>query len=121
MPPDVLENLRPHWVVPLVAFLVHKSNQQETGSIFEVGGGHVAKIRWERASGALLKTNETYTPGSILKKWDDVNDFSKPSYPDGTANFMELLENAQQLGDNDVGEKLDFNGKVVLITGAGAG
>ena len=38
MPPDVLENLKPDWVVPLVAVLVHPSNKQETGSIFEVGG-----------------------------------------------------------------------------------
>lgn len=121
MPPDVLENLRPGWVVPLVGYLVHSSNTSETGGIFEVGGGHVAKIRWERSSGALLKTGPTYTPGAILKKWNDVNDFSKPSYPNGVADFMELLEQAQKLGDNDVGEKLDFTGKVALITGAGAG
>ena len=121
MPPDVLESLKPDWIVPLVAVLVHPSNKQETGSIFEVGGGHMAKIRWERAKGALLKTGPSLTPGAILKQWNRVNDFSEPSYPDGVANFMELLEQAQQLGDNDVGEQLDFSGKVALITGAGGG
>ncbi|KAI9779221.1 MAG: bifunctional hydroxyacyl-CoA dehydrogenase/enoyl-CoA hydratase fox2 [Geoglossum umbratile] len=121
MPPDVLENLRPEWVVPLVSVLVHASNKSETGSIFEVGGGHMAKLRWERAKGALLKTDSTLTPGAILKKWSDVNDFSKPSYPQGPANFMELLEQAQNLGRNDTGELIDFKGKVVLVTGAGAG
>ena len=121
MPPDVLENLKPEWVVPLVAVLVHKSNTQETGSIFEVGGGHVAKIRWERAAGALLKTDQSYTPGAILKKWDKVNDFSKPSYPTGPADFMTLLEDAQTLGSSDPADKLDFKGKVALITGGGAG
>ncbi|KAI9704753.1 MAG: bifunctional hydroxyacyl-CoA dehydrogenase/enoyl-CoA hydratase fox2 [Candelina mexicana] len=121
MPPDVLQALKPEWVVPLVAVLVHPSNTNETGSIFEVGGGHVAKLRWERAKGALLKTDSTLTPGAILKKWDNVNDFSEPSYPTGTANFMELLEEGQKLGSNDKGEQLDFKGKVALITGAGAG
>ena len=121
MPPDVLENLKPDWVVPLVAVLAHSSNKQETGSIFEVGGGHVAKIRWERAKGALLKTGPSLTPGAILKKWENVNDFSEASYPDGVANYMELLEQAQRLGDNNTGEKIDFSGKVALITGAGAG
>ena len=121
MPPDVLESLKPDWVVPLVAVLVHSSNKQETGSIFEVGGGHIAKIRWERAKGALLKVGPTFTPGAVLKKWNDVNDFSKPSYPDGVADFMTLLEEAQKLPDNDQGEKLDFTGKVALITGAGGG
>ena len=121
MPPEILENLKPDWVVPLVAVLVHPSNKHETGSIFEVGGGHVAKLRWERAKGALLKTGPTLTPGAILDKWANVNDFSEPSYPSGVADFMSLLEEAQQLGDNKPGETLDFAGKVVLITGAGAG
>ena len=121
MPPDVLENLKPDWVVPLVAVLVHSSNKTETGSIFEVGGGHVAKLRWERAKGALLKADSSLTPGAILKKWNDVKDFSKPDYPTGAADFVSLLEESQKLGSNDPGEKLDFTGKVALITGAGAG
>ncbi len=121
MPPDVLENLKPDWVVPLVAVLVHPSNKQETGSIFEVGGGHVAKLRWERAKGALLKTDDTLTPGAILKKWNLVNDFSEPEYPTGPADFMSLLEEAMKMGSNDKGESVDFKGKVALITGAGGG
>ena len=121
MPPDILENLKPDWIVPLVALLVHMSNKKETGSIFEIGGGHIAKLRWERAKGALLKTGPTLTPGAILKKWSNVNDFSRPSYPDGVADFMSLLEEAQKQSDNDVGENIDLTGKVALITGAGAG
>ena len=121
MPQEMLEVLRPEWVVPLVAVLVHPSNENETGSIFEVGGGHVAKLRWERAKGALLKTGPSLTPGAILERWNDVNDFSEPSYPTGLADFMSLLEEARKLGDNKPGETLDLTGKVALITGAGAG
>jgi multifunctional beta-oxidation protein len=121
MPPDVLEALKPDWVVPLVAVLVHPSNKTETGSIFEVGGGHMAKLRWERSKGALLKADSSFTPESILKKWDDLNDFSKPEYPSGPANFMELLETSMQMSSNPVGEPLNFKGKVALVTGAGGG
>ena len=121
MPPDLLNNLKPVWVVPLVAVLVHSSNTKETGSIFEVGGGHIAKLRWQRASGALLKTDASLTPSALLEKWSDVGDFKKPSYPTGPANFMELLEEAQKLGPNPKAADLDFKGKVALITGAGAG
>ncbi|KAL2356608.1 peroxisomal hydratase-dehydrogenase-epimerase [Cryomyces antarcticus] len=121
MPPDVLENLKPDWVVPLVAVLAHSSNTSETGGIFEVGGGHVAKLRWERAKGALLRADSSLTPSAILAKWDGVNDFSEPSYPTGPANFMELLEDAQKLPSNPAGEKLDFKGKVALVTGSGGG
>jgi multifunctional beta-oxidation protein len=120
MPPDVLKVLQPSWVVPIVAVLTHKSNT-ETGGIYEVGGGHVAKIRWERSKGALYRADSSLTPGAVLNKWHEVNDFSQPEYPTGPANFMELLEEAQKLPPNKPGEKLDFKGKVVLITGAGAG
>ncbi|KAI3398821.1 hypothetical protein diail_8512 [Diaporthe ilicicola] len=121
MPPDILELMKPEWVVPLVAVLVHKDNTTETGGIFEVGGGHMAKFRWERSSGQLLKCDDSYTPGAVLKKWDQVVDFSKPQYPTGPNDFVTLLEDSQKLGPNQAGEKLDFSGRVALVTGGGAG
>ncbi|PWY75548.1 putative peroxisomal multifunctional beta-oxidation protein [Aspergillus heteromorphus CBS 117.55] len=121
MPPDVLENLKPDWVVPLVAALVHSSNTTESGGIYEVGGGHVAKLRWERAKGALLKTDASLTPGAIVRKWNDVNDFSQPSYPTGPADFMSLLEDGLKAPSAPAGEEPSFKGKVALVTGGGNG
>ncbi|KKF96432.1 (3R)-3-hydroxyacyl-CoA dehydrogenase [Ceratocystis platani] len=120
MPPDLLKNLGPEWVVPLVAVLVHKGNQ-ETGSIFEVGGGHVAQLRWERSSGLLLKADESYTPGAVLQNWKKVTDFSSPQYPTGPNDFLTLLEDSLKMTSAPPSEKLDFSGKVALITGGGAG
>ncbi|QPG94718.1 bifunctional hydroxyacyl-CoA dehydrogenase/enoyl-CoA hydratase fox2 [Epichloe festucae Fl1] len=121
MPPDVLEQLKPEWVVPLVAVLVHSSNSAENGGIFEVGGGHVAKLRWERSGGLLLKADSSYTPSAILKKWDHVVDFSKPQYPSGPNDFMTLLEESQKMGPSEQNGKVDFTGRVALVTGGGAG
>ncbi|KAK1635276.1 short chain dehydrogenase [Colletotrichum phormii] len=121
MPPDVLEILKPEWVVPLVSVLVHKDNKDENGSIFEVGGGHIAKLRWERSSGQLLKADDSYTPSAVIKKWDQAIDFSKPQYPSGPNDFLTLLEDSMKMGPNEQGEKVDFTGRVALVTGGGAG
>ena len=110
MPQDVLDILKPEWVVPLVAVLVHPSNTTETGGIYEVGGGHAAKLRWERAKGALLKTDDSLTPGAIARKWDDVNDFSQPEYPTGPADFMTLLEQGLKTPSAPSGQEPDFRG-----------
>jgi multifunctional beta-oxidation protein len=45
MPPSALKMLKPEYVVPLVAYLVHESCE-ENGSVFELGGGYIAKLRW---------------------------------------------------------------------------
>ena len=57
MPQAYLDKLKPKYVVPLgmmknsinnlVAYLCHDSNK-ETGSIFEVAAGYIAKLRWQR-------------------------------------------------------------------------
>lgn len=121
MSPDMLNALKPDWIVPVVAYLVHPSNRTETGGIFEIGAGAVAKYRWQRAKGLLLKANDSFTPGAILKKWDEVNNFDGAEYPNGVADFMGLLEKSMKMGDNEQGETLDFKGKTVIVTGGGAG
>ena len=42
-----MANVKPQLVVPLVAYLCHESNK-ENGSVYEVGGGFVSKLRWQR-------------------------------------------------------------------------
>ncbi|PVI06258.1 peroxisomal multifunctional enzyme type 2 [Periconia macrospinosa] len=120
MPPDVLAKLKPEWIVPLVAVLTHKSCS-ETGSIYEAGGGHIAKLRWERSKGALFKPDESLTPGAVAAKWNEIVDFSQPEHPQGPANAMELLEAAFQLPPSPKVEQPSFKDKVVLVTGGGAG
>jgi len=118
---EVLNALSPDYLVPLVGALTHPSTE-ETGGIYEAGGGHYAKLRWERAKGLLLKVDiNTYTPGSILAKWKDVCDFSQSEFPSGPADFLTLLEDAQQLPENPKGPKVDLTGRVVIVTGGGNG
>ncbi|EXJ69840.1 peroxisomal hydratase-dehydrogenase-epimerase [Cladophialophora psammophila CBS 110553] len=120
LPPEAMQQLKPEWIVPLVAVLVHPSNR-ESGSVFEVGAGHMAKLRWERSDGLLLKPDRSYTPGTILKAWSKVNDFSRADHPDGPTDMVKRLQESLQIKKNEPGPEIRFDEKVVLITGAGAG
>lgn len=53
LPKEALEQLKPDYVVPLVGYLCHDSCQ-ENGSVFEVGAGYMAKLRWQRSQGAFF-------------------------------------------------------------------
>lgn len=80
LPPDVLKELAPHWVAPVVGYLVHASCE-ETGGLFELGAGWVAKLRWARAKGAVL---EDATPEAVAKAWDKITNFDDEDHPSST-------------------------------------
>ncbi|KAI9008103.1 hypothetical protein BC832DRAFT_553111 [Gaertneriomyces semiglobifer] len=122
MPPEILEALKPEFVVPLVAYLVHESTE-ETGSLFEVGAGFASKLRWERSAGAVFKADSTFTPGSVGAKWSEITSFEKPQYPTSImdTDWVGLLEQAKGLTGNPAGSDLRLDGKVAIVTGAGNG
>ncbi len=87
MPPDILKNLKPEYVSPLVSYLCHESST-ETGGLFEVGCGWFAKLRWERTNGLGLPV-DNISAESISEGWDAVVDFSEnTTHPAGTQEAM---------------------------------
>ena len=87
MPPDILKNLKPEYVSPLVSYLCHESCT-ETGGLFEVGCGWFAKLRWERTNGLGLPV-DSISAESISEGWDTVVDFSEnTTHPAGTQEAM---------------------------------
>ena len=57
----------------LVAFLVHESCQ-ETGGLFEVGGGYFAKLRWERTKGKAFGVGKPVTDVRVMLYTDNPRD-----------------------------------------------
>ncbi|KAH8923090.1 NAD(P)-binding protein [Atractiella rhizophila] len=123
MPPEMLAILKPEMVVPLVAYLVNKETKV-SGEVFEVGAGWMGKIRWERSTGVVFKTDDSYTPSAIAARWDEVKDYSNPTYPTSMADVdhqsnMKKSKSAETNKQSDA--PVDFKGKTAVVTGAGAG
>jgi multifunctional beta-oxidation protein len=127
LPPEILQNLKPEFVAPLVLLLCHLQCP-DTGALFEVGAGYVAKLRWERSRGVVFRTDDSFTCAAVQAKFAEINDLTKsaaPQYPQSVmdVDWMQILEQAKQLPANQAPSNppLRFDGRVVIVTGAGGG
>ncbi len=101
MPEDLVQALKPEYVVPLVLYLAHESCE-ETGGIFEVGGGWISKVRWERASGyAHSEEKGEFTPETLARNWSLVTNFddrTKVTHPNkGSDSFDPIIANLDRM------------------------
>ena len=56
-------------------------------------------------------------------RWAEINDFSSPNYPAKITDtdYVSLLEQSKSLKTNAAPDAVRFDGKVAVVTGAGAG
>ena len=93
LPKDLIDALKPEVVSPLVAYLAHESCE-ESGGLFDVGGGFIGKLRWERAEGETFKLNRPLTPEAVASKWTAITSFEKTTHPaDITQSMQPIINN----------------------------
>jgi (3R)-3-hydroxyacyl-CoA dehydrogenase / 3a,7a,12a-trihydroxy-5b-cholest-24-enoyl-CoA hydratase / enoyl-CoA hydratase 2 len=103
LPKNITDALKPEYVSPLVAYLAHESCQ-ETGGLFEVGGGLFTKLRWERTQGKLFKLGREITPEQVKNAWTAISGFDKATHPTNINESMgPILGNLESkaLGGNE--------------------
>ncbi len=95
LPKELLDALKPEYVSPLVAWLCHESCE-ENGSLFEVGGGFMAKLRWERTKGKTFRIGRNITPELVQKSWGEVTSFEGAEHPTDINNSLgPIMANVQ--------------------------
>lgn len=124
MPPDMLKGLKPEFIAPLVGVLTAKNGPEVNGRIFELGGGFVSEVRYERNEGAIWKTDASFTPSAVAAKWESLQSFDKPEYPVNSedGDMMGWLGKSRSAKPSEqASPAIEFKGKTVIVTGAGAG
>ena len=103
LPKEVVDALKPEYVSPLAAWLCHETCQ-ESGALFEVGGGFMAKLRWERTRGKVFKLGRALSPEAVQKSWEAITDFTDATHPtDVAAGLQPVMDNltSRSLGGNE--------------------
>jgi len=96
MPADMLENLKPEYVMPIVLWMCSEQSA-ESGAVVECAAGWAAKLRWQRAKGAFMPLNKPITVETIRDNWERVGDFSEDAEYPTAANdaFGPIMQNLQ--------------------------
>lgn len=125
LPSEIVEELKPDYVAPLVVALSHKSCNV-TGQVYEVGSGWMAAVRWQRSDGTLLNHSTIPSIDDVASHWNEAIDFNgrKPEYPKTTqesfAKIMNLTKSSS--GNSEKTEtKFDFSKKDVILYNLGIG
>ncbi len=105
LPPDLLEALKPEYVASLVAWLCHEECD-ETGGLFEVGGGYYAKLRRERARGKTFRLGRPVSPEALRASWGEVTSFEGAEHPDTINGSMEPVLSNVSAGPGQGGNEL---------------
>ncbi len=90
LPKELLDALKPEYVSALVAKLAHETTE-ETGGLYEVGGGFYAKLRWERTTGKTFKLGRTISPEDVDSAWKTITSFDKAEHPGSVAESMQPI------------------------------
>ena len=90
LPKEIVDVLKPDYVAPLVGYLAHETNTI-TGSVFEVGSGWYAKVRWQRSEGASLPTTGLRVR-DVEEAWPRICDFGGANqYPKTPQESFETI------------------------------
>jgi 3-hydroxyacyl-CoA dehydrogenase/3a,7a,12a-trihydroxy-5b-cholest-24-enoyl-CoA hydratase len=74
LPNEIFNSVSVEHIVPVVEWLAHPDNTT-TGGLYEVGGGWVSKLRWQRSNGVSF--DFPFTAENVRDRIEEICDFEK--------------------------------------------
>ncbi len=90
IPQQVFEQLKPELISPLVVYL-GSENCQDTAGLYEVGGGWIGKVRWERSNGAGFDPKAGFDADDVASAWKQIGDFDGASHPEDSLQALQAM------------------------------
>ncbi|HEX9100666.1 MAG TPA: SDR family NAD(P)-dependent oxidoreductase [Polyangia bacterium] len=90
LPKELIDALSPEYVSPLVAWLCSEGCE-DTGGLYEVGGGFFGRLRWQRSAGKTFRTGRAITPEQLERAWPEIAGFDKVTYPSNINESMQPI------------------------------
>lgn len=107
MSEELLKAFEAEHIVPMVAYLCHESCTK-SGALYELGGGWVSELRWQRTPG--VNFDLPHTPEDIAAKFEQIGDFEREvDYPTSSKDALNKIfanyERVQALKANKAGNE----------------
>jgi NAD(P)-dependent dehydrogenase (short-subunit alcohol dehydrogenase family) len=94
----LVDKVAPELVSPLVVWLA-SDNCEETGAVYTVGGGRVARFFTSMTEG-WARIDGTLTPEDVRDHWAEINDMTRFTIPKGIADDFRALAHALKPKDS---------------------
>lgn len=126
--PDILfDELKPHLIAPVVAYLCHESCE-ENGTYIESAAGWATKVHMVRGNGTVLRTSieqNNISPEYVRSVWSKVTDMSEARHFDTVAeasgSLLEVLENLKEGRFNGFVDTFKYGSKDLILYALGIG
>jgi len=105
-----VDALKPDYIAPVVGYITSDANTEYSGQVFEICGGWVGQLRWQRTGGHGFPTNKRLTPEAIISKWNVITNFDdgRDTNPATILDSQQaIFANSENVSDEDGDEFID--------------